>query len=80
VAIDQLIHEFHWLTAGEDKSPEASKPAGVNLLQGSTSQVLALLNELAYSKNAPPEVLGTRDWWLSQKGCGIKSVPRPEEE
>jgi len=80
VAIDQLIHEFHWLTAKEDKAPEAWKPAGANLLQGSTSQVMLLLNELTYGKNAPQEVLEMRDWWLSQKGRGIKPVSHPEEE
>lgn len=67
VAIDRLIHEFHWLNLGEDRSQEAVKPAGVNLLQGSSTQVLALLDELTYGKTAPPEVLEMREWWLSQR-------------
>ncbi len=67
VAIDQLIHEFHWLIMEEGKLPEAAKPAGVNLLQGSTTQVLALLNELTYGKDSPPEMLQTREVWLSRR-------------
>jgi hypothetical protein len=78
VAIDQLIHEFHWLTMAEDKAAEAWKPAGVNLLQGSTSQVISLLDELAYGNDAPPEVSEMRDWWLSQRSRGGKSVARSE--
>jgi hypothetical protein len=67
VAIDQLIHEFHWLIMGKGKLPEAAKPAGANLLQGSTTQILALLNELAYGKDSPPELLETREVWLSRR-------------
>jgi hypothetical protein len=77
VAIDQLIHEFHWIAMREDTAPDGFKPAGVNLLQGSSTQVLALLDELSYGKNAPPEVLETRAWWLSQRGSGIKPIARP---
>jgi hypothetical protein len=66
-AIDQLIHEFHWLSMGEDKSPEAIKPAGVNLLQGSTTQVLALLDELTYGKDIPEELQETRDKWFAER-------------
>lgn len=72
VAIDQLIHEFHWLILDEGKSPKAIKPAGVNLLQGSSTQVLTLLNELTYGKDAPPELLGMREKWLSQRGNDVK--------
>jgi hypothetical protein len=79
VAIDRLIHEFHWLTMGEDKEAEGWKPAGVNLLQGSTAQVLALLDELTYGGQAPAEVLEMRDWWLAQRNRGTRSFLRPEE-
>lgn len=67
LAIDRLIHEFHWVLVDEAKEPEAWKPAGVNLLRGSTTQVLDLLNELTYGDHTPPELLENRDWWLSQK-------------
>jgi len=80
VAIDQLIHEFHWLTVGDEMAEEAWKPAGVNLLQGSSNQVMSLLDELTYGKDAPPEVLEMRKWWLSQRTRSAKSVLRPDEE
>ncbi len=74
IAINRLIHEFHWLNLGADRSQEAIKPAGVNLLQGSSTQVWALLDELTYGKNAPPEVLEMREWWLSQRNHGERRV------
>jgi len=66
LAIDQLIHEFHWiLVAGKELEPH--KPAGVNLLRGTTTEVLELLNQLTYGKNAIPGLISERDWWRSQK-------------
>jgi hypothetical protein len=56
-AIDQLIHAFHWILVKEGQPPRANKPAGVNLLRGNVPQVLDLLNELTFGKNAPPEEL-----------------------
>ena len=67
LAIDRLIHEFHWAIRGEEKEPEAAKTAGVNLLEGSTTQFLDLLEGLAYDKNATPGLLAMRNWWRSQK-------------
>lgn len=80
VAIDQLIHEFHWLSVSEEKADKGWKPAGVNLLQGSTSQVISLLDELTYGKEAPAEVLTVQDWWLSQRNRGAKPVSRADKE
>jgi hypothetical protein len=67
LAIDRLIHEFHWSIRGEGKDPQASRTASVNLLAGSTTQILDLLDGLAYDKNATPGLLATRDWWRSQE-------------
>jgi hypothetical protein len=67
VAIDQLIHEFHWVILEDGTLPKAAKPAGVNLLQGSSTQVLAMLNELTYGKDAPPEMLEMRELWLARR-------------
>jgi len=72
VAIDQLIHEFHWITLVENKPPKAAKSAGMNLLQGTATQVLELLNELTYGKDALPELLEMKEWWLSQRSKGEK--------
>jgi hypothetical protein len=79
IAIDQLIHEFHWVIMNEDDSAEGFKPAGVNLLQGSSAQVLALLDELTYGKNAPAEVRAMRDWWFAQKDRAMKANARPKK-
>ena len=66
LAIDRLIHEFHWVLV-DVKGERAFKPAGVNLLRGSTTQVLDTLNELTYGENTPPELLAGRDWWRAQE-------------
>jgi len=69
VAIDLLIHEFHWnlVQGGQDQQLVPHKPAGVNLLQGSSNQVLEMLNTLTYGQATPPEVLSNKEWWLAQK-------------
>jgi hypothetical protein len=70
LAIDLLIHEFHWNLVKESQDgpvSEPHKPAGLNLLQGSTQQIIEFLNELTYGANTPPELLANREWWLSQK-------------
>jgi hypothetical protein len=67
LAIDRLIHEFHWILIEAGKDPVPHKPAGVNLLRGSATQVIDLLNELTYGENTPAELLEGRDWWLAQK-------------
>ncbi len=73
LAIDRLIHEFHWNLIGEGETADGRpavvphKPAGVNLLRGSTSQVLEMLHELTYGENTPPRLLEGREWWQAQK-------------
>ncbi len=67
IAIDRLIHEFHWNLVAESQELRPHKPAGVNLLRGTTTQVIAMLNELTYGENAPPELLADREWWRSQR-------------
>jgi hypothetical protein len=81
VAIDHLIHEFHWILMAQDQAPEAHKPAGVNLLQGSTTQVLELLYGLTYGEGAFPELLANREWWLGQKRIAKweDAKPKPNE-
>ncbi len=67
LAIDRLIHEFHWVLVREGQPVRANKPAGVNLLRGNTSQVFNMLNELTYGENTPPELLEGKTWWLDQQ-------------
>ena len=71
LAIDRLIHEFHWILVKEGQPARANKTAGVNLLSGNIGQVLTLLNELTYGENTPPELLEAKAWWLEQQ----KRVP-----
>ncbi|MBE0699880.1 MAG: hypothetical protein IH586_23390 [Anaerolineaceae bacterium] len=44
------------------KDPVPHKSAGVNLLRGSATQVIDLLNELNYGENTPAELLEGREW------------------
>jgi hypothetical protein len=53
LAIDRLIHSFHWILVKEGEPARANKPAGVNLLRGNIRQVLDLLNELTFGENDP---------------------------
>jgi DNA-directed RNA polymerase subunit RPC12/RpoP len=62
IAIDRLIHEFHWSLRAAGKKPEAMRTASVNLCSGSATQVLDMLDELAYSQDSKPELRETRDW------------------
>ena len=73
LAIDHLVHEFHWILIEEGQAAKAWKPAGVNLLRGSTTQVVQMLNELTYGEHTPPELLERRDWWRAQKPSASRS-------
>jgi len=67
LAIDRLIHEFHWFIMKEDQPARGNKPAAVNLLRGNIAQVYGMLNELTYGENTPPELLERKDWWGEQQ-------------
>ena len=67
LAIDRLIHEFHWNLVAEGQERVPHKPAGVNLLRGTTTQVVQLLNELTYGEHTPEELLERYAWWRGQK-------------
>jgi len=67
LAIDRLIHEFHWNLVAEGQERAPFKPAGVNLLRGTTTQVVQMLNELTYGEHTPEELLERYAWWRGQK-------------
>ncbi len=67
IAIDQLIHEFHWFLIREGQPARGNKPAGVNLIRGNIQEVYSLLNELTYGDKTPPELLARKKWWLEQQ-------------
>lgn len=70
LAIDRLIHEFHWILVKEDQLARPNKPAAVNLLRGNIHQVFNMLNELTYGENALPELVEGKAWWLDQQKNG----------
>ena len=58
--IDELIHVWHWQTR-EDH--QLGRPVGVNLIEGSRRQALALLDELTYGPGSDAPLLETRQAW-----------------
>ncbi|MEO7001550.1 MAG: hypothetical protein ABI068_07090 [Ktedonobacterales bacterium] len=58
--IDELIHVWHWQTR-EDHL--LGRPSGVNLIEGSRRQALALLDELTYGPGSDAQLLETRQAW-----------------
>jgi len=81
LAIDLLIHEFHWILLAESQEGQTTiphKPAGLNLLQGSTNQILEFLNQLTYGEKTAPELLANREWWRSQKPIISRMSSTPE--
>lgn len=70
IAIDRLIHEFHWILVKEGQPERANKTAAVNLLRGNIRQVYELLNELTYGENTPLELLEGKARWITQQKRG----------
>ena len=66
LAIDRLIHEFHWIMVREGQT-RANKTAAVNLLRGNIAQVYSMLNELTYGENTPEELLQVKEQWVEQQ-------------
>ncbi|MHB0859142.1 MAG: hypothetical protein ACYC5M_16435 [Anaerolineae bacterium] len=52
LAIDCLIHRFHWFF--KDNTP--TRPAAVNLIEGRLNDVIALLDQLTYGPRSTPGV------------------------
>jgi hypothetical protein len=65
LAIDRLIHEFHWMLKGDDEQPVAMRTACANLLEGTATQIMNLLNDLTYSEDTDAELLKTRNRWMA---------------
>ncbi len=62
LAVDRLIHRWHWETGRKPGEPEAiGRPSGVNLIEGSRKQVLEFLDGLS----AGPS--GQRKSWEAQR-------------
>jgi DNA-directed RNA polymerase subunit RPC12/RpoP len=66
LAIDQLIHAFHYSIRELPDLP--TRPVGVNLIQGNLKAVIALLDELSFGENAGQERLAIRQGWEQELG------------
>jgi hypothetical protein len=61
LAIDRLIHEFHYSLREEPATP--TRAAAVNLIQGKLTDVVRFLDELTYGEAASAELeSGRREW------------------
>jgi ribosomal protein L37AE/L43A len=68
LAIDRLIHEFHYSL--KDRPDVPTRPAGVNLIDGTMTEVIALLDELAYGTDAgatSPQIRESGDAWRQKE-------------
>ena len=61
LAIDRLIHAFHYSLREHPSQP--TRPAGVNLIAGNMTSVIAFLNELSASPTSEPRVQAARGEW-----------------
>lgn len=53
LAIDELIHQFHWYHKANQALPEAVRPAAANLIEGKGMvAVLAFLDALSYGEGS----------------------------
>ena len=63
LAIDQLIHEYHWMLRGEEQKPVAMRTACVNLLEGTAAEIMETLDSLTYSEQTDKAMIETREKW-----------------
>ena len=61
--IDQLIHRWHWETALQRPKFGLGRPTGVNLIEGNTQQVLAVLDSLTYGVGSTVGIQTTKAAW-----------------
>ena len=63
LAIDRVIHEFHYNTVANLRQP--TRAACVNLIEGKLMDVVAFLNALTYSDYTDKRMVRTRNDWKS---------------
>jgi hypothetical protein len=61
LAIDRLIHEFHY--SAKVRPDQPTRPAGVNLIEGNLASVITFLDELGGLTPELPGVASTRHQW-----------------
>lgn len=65
LAIDRLIHEFHYSL--KDRPDQPTRPVAVNLIQGKLSDVEAFLDELTYGDAVPAKARERRATWREER-------------
>lgn len=63
LAIDRVIHQWHWATTARGASLGLGRPTGVNLIEGNRRDVIAFLDRLSYGEGSPDEIEATRAEW-----------------
>ena len=71
LAIDRVIHRWHWETTEPQPSFGVGRPTGVNLIEGSRKAVIAFLDGLTYGQSSPVEATTARDAWR-ERWRGVK--------
>jgi hypothetical protein len=80
IAIDRLIHQWHWETQQQRPRFGLGRPTGVNLIEGSRKQVLAFLDNLTYGEQSTTGVKDVHQQWQA-KWAEVKArqqAKRPE--
>jgi ribosomal protein L37AE/L43A len=67
LAIDQLIHRWHWEEARQRPSFGLGRPTGLNLIEGNRQQVLAFLDTLTYGADSTPGLAATKAAWREHR-------------
>ncbi len=67
LVIDRLIHEFHREVSADGNTSEATRSACANLLEGTMTEVLTLLDGLAYGEYSSPDLSAQREAWRAEK-------------
>ena len=61
IAIDRLIHGFHWYNK---RTHRPTRPVAVNLIEGRMREVIAFLDRLTYSDKSTPGTRENYDEWM----------------
>jgi hypothetical protein len=75
LAIDLLIHEFHRELTGNAKQEGAIRTACVNLLDGTATEILDVLDRLACGEASDPALRLQRESWAAQKPIARRRRP-----
>ncbi len=87
IAIDRLIHGFHWYY----KNNSPTRPVAVNLIKGRMNEVVEFLDQLAYSDKSTPDakqnyvqwdenIEVNRNWYRSRRRDDARSEDPPEKK